>query len=211
MTINTNNAKFKFWRKWTLLNALVIIILYPVGLFISLMISEAFGYSTDAWAPPFVQVIMFIGNGVLIGFGIGITQWLLLRKNFNVSSFWKYSVAIGFVIAELIVGLILLKLDINRGELNFVEGNPLAHSLIMAMSGLLIGLIQIPFLKIHSYGKAYWVLASTLAWGLSVLVTSIDHGNEISLLINFVIGAIIYGSITGATLLWILKPRGIES
>ena len=211
MSVNTKKEKFRFWRNWTLLNALVIILLYPIGGIIILIISEAMGYSMDQWAPPLEQTIMLIVFGALIGFGIGITQWLLLRKVFNVSSFWLYSVAIGFIIIELIAGIILWKLDINRGELSFIEGNPLAHALILAITGLLIGLIQLPLLRRHYSGVVYWVIASTLAWGISVLLTTIGHQYDIAVLITFILGSLLYGAITGATLMWLMQKKEVES
>jgi hypothetical protein len=161
----------------------------------------------DEWGSPFEQTVVQIALGIVIGFSIGITQWRLLRKVFNVSSFWLYSVVIGFTILELIAGIILWKLDINRGELNFIEFNALAHALILAITGLIIGIIQMPILKKQYAGSVYWVIASTLAWGISILITAIDQDSELALLITFIIGAILYGAITGATLMWILKPK----
>jgi len=211
MSVNSKKEKFRFWRNWTLLNALVIILLYPIGGIIVLLISEAMGYSNDQWAPPFEQTIMLIIFGALIGFGIGFVQRLLLRKVFNVSAFWIYSVAIGFILTELIVGIVLWKMDINRGELSFIEFNALAHALILAITGLLIGLIQLPLLRKHYSGNVYWVIASTLAWGISILITAINQKSELALLITFIFGAILYGAITGATLMWILQPKEIKS
>jgi hypothetical protein len=192
------------------MNALVIILVYPVGLIIGLFLSELMGYSMDEWPTQFEQSIMKIGFGILIGFGIGITQWLLIKKVFNISKFWLYSVTIGFIIFELIAGIILWKMDINRGELSFIEGDSMGHTIILASTGLLIGLIQLPILKKHYSGVFYWVFASTLAWGVSVLTTAIGQESEILLLITFILGALLYGAITGATLIWILKPREIK-
>ena len=210
MSVTTKKEKVRFFRNWTLLNAGVIILLYPIGGIIILIISGAMGYSNDQWAPPLEQTIMLIVFGALIGFGIGITQWLLLKRVFNVSSFWLYSVALGFIIFELIAGIILWKLDINRGELSFVEFNALAHTLILTITGLIIGIIQLPLLRKHYSGSVYWLIASALAWGISILITAIDQKSELALLITFIIGALLYGAITGATLLWILQPKEIK-
>ena len=211
MSVNTFKEKIRFWIKWSLANALVIILVYPIGLIIGLFISEAMGYSMEEWGTPFEQTIMKMGFGVLIGIGIGITQWMFLRKVFNVSSFWLYTVAIGFIIVELIAGIILWKMDINRGELSFVEGDSIGHSVILAISGLTIGLIQLPLLKKHYFGSVYWVIGSTLAWGMSVLITAISQESDVGILITFILGAILYGAITGYTLMWILKPKEIEA
>ena len=208
MSVSTNKEKVQFWWKWTLINALVLILSYIISVFVILFIAESiFDNSIDEWGSPFEQTVGQIALGIVIGFSIGITQWRLLRKVFNVSSFWLYSVAIGFTILELIAGIILWKLDINRGELNFIESNVLAHALLLAITGLIIGIIQMPLLKKQYAGRVYWVIASTLAWGTSILITAIDQDSELALLITFIIGAILYGAITGATLMWILKPK----
>ena len=208
MSLSTNIEKVQFWWKWTLINALVLILGYIISVFVVLLINEIiFENTVDEWGSPFEQTVVQIALGIVIGFSIGITQWRLLRKVFNVSSFWLYSVAIGFTILELIAGIILWKLDINRGELNFIEFNALAHALLLAITGLIIGIIQMPFLKKNYAGNVYWVIASTVAWGISILITAIDQDSELALLITFIIGAILYGAITGATLMWILKPK----
>ena len=212
MSVSTKKEKVQLWWKWTLINALVLILSYIISVFVVLLINEIiFENTVDEWGSPFEQTVVQIALGIVIGFSIGITQWRLLRKVFNVSSFWLYSVAIGFIIIELIAGIILWKLDINRGELSFFEGNPLAHALILAITGLLIGLIQLPLLRRHYSGNAYWVIASSLAWGISVLLTAIHHQSDLAILITFILGSLLYGAITGATLMWILQPKEIKS
>ena len=211
MIIISRNEKFRFWRKWTFLNAIVIILSYPIGFIVGLFISEAMGYSVDEWGTPVEQTLMLMGFGILIGFGIGITQRILLKKVFNVSSLWLYSLTVGFIITELIVGIICWKLDVNRGDLSFIEGNPFTHAIILSISGLLIGLIQLPLLRKHFTGIAYWLIASTLAWGISVLITAIGHKYDTAVLITYILGAVLYGAITGATLMWIMKLKEVES
>jgi hypothetical protein len=75
----------------------------------------------------------------------------------------------------------------------------------------MIGIIQFPLLRKHFYGIAYWVLASTIAWGISVLITAIGHKYDLAVLITFILGTVLYGGITGATLMWILQPKEIKS
>jgi len=65
--------------------------------------------------------------------------------------------------------------------------------------------------KKHYSGSFYWVIASTLAWEISILLTAIGQESELVLLITFIIGSLLYGAITRVTLMWILKPKGIKS
>jgi len=71
---------------------------------------------------------------VVAGLFIGITQWHLFRKLFQVSSYWISSIPIVVIVVEVIAGIILWRLDINRGELIFIEGDPYSHALISNVS-----------------------------------------------------------------------------
>jgi len=128
-----NHKKIRFWKNWTLINAIILILSYIIGIIVMFLIAGAFQVRMDEWGSPFEQILEQIGAGAVIGLSLGITQMLLLRKLFNVSSFWVYSLAVGFIITELILGIILWRLDINRGELRFIEGNSLPDALIHAI------------------------------------------------------------------------------
>ena len=105
MSVSTKKEKVQFWRKWTLINALVLILGYIISVLLVVFINEIiFDNTVDEWGSPFEQTVVQIALGIVIGFSIGITQWRLLRKVFNVSTFWLYSVAIGFTILELLAG-----------------------------------------------------------------------------------------------------------
>lgn len=165
--------------------------------------------SMDEWPSPLEQTIWQIGNGILIGSSIGFIQWRLLRKTYSIPSSWIYLVSAGIILTELVAGILLWKMGINRGEFAFWEANPLPHALIATIYGLAIGLIQFPIIRKHFSKGAIWIVASTMAWGISILITAIKVQNDIFLLITFIIGTLLYGLITGATLMWILKPKKI--
>lgn len=208
LTIMSENYKqFRFWRKWTLLNAAFFIIAYILVAIFGILAMEAFSLPIDEWGTSFQQTIWKIGEGIIIGFSIGFIQWRLLRRIFNVSFFWVYSVTIGIIIVELAAGLVLWKLEIDRGECSFWENYPLLHALIAAIYGLTIGFIQFPLLKKHFTRSTCWILISTLAWGLSILITAIKVKDDVVLLVTFVLGVLLYGAITGAALMYVMKKK----
>ena len=168
---------------------------------------EAIHLPKDEWGSPLLQTMWKIGDGILIGSSIGFIQWRLLRKTYSIPSFWIYLVPAGIIFTELIAGIILWKMGINRGEFSFWENNPLPHAQIAAIYGLVIGLFQLLILRKHFTRSSFWILASALAWGVSILITAIKVTDDIFLLITFIIGILLYGLITGASLMWILKPR----
>jgi len=205
--METKINKGKFLRNWTLLNAAFFVIGYILVIFFGILMMDVTNISMSEWPSPLEQTIWQIGNGILIGSSIGFIQWRLLRKTYSIPTSWIYLIPAGIILTELIAGIFLWKMGINRGEFAFWENNPLPHALIATIYGLVIGLIQLPIIRKHFSGGTFWIVASTLAWGTSILITAINVSNDIFLLITFIIGILLYGLITGAAFMWILKPR----
>lgn len=207
MTVITNKEKFHFWTSWTLLSLVIIILGYIVGGIALLLIHGAFGFSQYEWGTPLSQTLGHVAAGAVLGLAVGLFQRSFLKKLFfNVPAFWIYALIIGFVVIEMISGIILSQMGINRGEIKFFEyktpGNPPGESLIYAIVGLLTGLIQWPILSRSFSRSAFWVLASTLGWGICFMITMISVW-------AFFLGALLYGAITGATLIWIMRTKEV--
>lgn len=204
MNINSKTEKVKFWRKWTLLNAVTLIVAYPVGLLIGLAFFTNPGYE---WGSHFEQSRDVIIFHSVAGIMLGTVQWLLLKKISKISWHWILTYPSAIIIFELIAGTICHKMNINRGDLSFLEGDPYSHALVMAFSGLFIGILQFRHFKKSFTKTGYWIIASSVAWATSVLITAIGHQHDTVLLITFILGTILYGAITGVTLMWILQPK----
>jgi len=200
----------KFLRNWILLNAAFIIIGYILMVLFGILMMEITNISMSEWPSPLEQTIWQIGNAILFGSSIGFIQWRLLRKTYSIPSSWIYLVPAGMVLTELVAGILLWEMGINRGEFAFWENNPIPHAVIASIYGLIIGLFQFSIIRRHFFKGAFWILASTLAWGVSIILTAINVTNDIFLLITFVIGILVYGLMTGGVLMWILKPRKSE-
>jgi len=200
MKAEISYEKIQFWFYWTILSFVLIPLTYIFSLIVVLLVHGAFGFTQMEGGTYLSQTVMQIAGGATIGLGTGLYQRSLLRKVFNVNSSWIYTLVIGFASTELVVCLILWQLGINRYELRFIEFNPLPESLIFACAGLLIGLLQWIILKRYFSRSIYWVVASTLSWGTCILITRIS-------IWLFFPGALIYGAITGAAFMWILKRK----
>lgn len=200
MTKEMNYNKLLLWINWTVLSLVVIPFSYIISLIVVLLIHGAFGYNQMEGGTYLSQTVMQIGGGAVIGLGVGLYQRSLLKKVFRVSSFWIYTTVIGFAVTELIACIVLWQLELNRYELRFVESNPLPEVLIFSGIGLMIGLFQWNMIKKHFSRSFSWVLASTLGWGICVLAAVIS-------IWSFFVGALLYGAITGATLIWILQKK----
>jgi hypothetical protein len=200
MTIEIKHEKFQFWWKWTLLSLGLIPVSYMISLIVVLLVHGAFGFNMTEGGTYLSQTVMQIAGGAVIGLGTGIYQKLLLKSVFNITSSWIYTLVIGFALTELIVCIVLWQLELNRYELRFIEFRPFPEAMIFACIGLTIGLLQWSILRRYFVRSIFWVLASTLGWGICVLATQLSVW-------AFFLGALLYGAITGVTLLWILRKK----
>jgi hypothetical protein len=193
----TAKEKFRFWSNWTLVSTGIIPLSYLVSLIALLLVHGAFGFNMMEEGTHLSQTLMQIAGGAVLGLGTGIYQFSMLKKLFPVSKSWVYMLIIGFAITELIICLILMQLHFIRYELRFIEGKPLPEALFFACAGLVVGILQWPILKRSFKRSGYWIVASTLGWGVCVLATAIND-------FAFIAGALLYGAITGATFMWVM-------
>jgi hypothetical protein len=211
----TNREKFLFWKDWTLSCSGIITLSYLLSLIAVLLVHGAFGFNMEEWGTPFSQTLMQMAGGALIGLGTGLYQKSLLIKLFDVKSSWIYTLITGFVVTELITGVILWKLNLNRAELRFIEFNPMPESLIFACIGLLTGILQWPLLKKHFRRSGYWIIACITGWGILILINFLSHislirNSILASILVFALGALLYGAITGATLIWLMELKGLQ-
>jgi hypothetical protein len=204
MTADSKHEKNRFWLNWTLSGFVIIPVSYLISLIAVLLVHGAFGFNMTEGGTYLSQTLMQIAGGAVLGLGTGLYQSSLLKKVFNGSSSWIVTLVIGFAVTELLVCLVLWQLGLNRYELRWIEFNPLPEALIFACAGLLTGLLQWMILRKYYFRSVYWVLASTLGWGTCILMT-VFRGWAI---VAFCIGALLYGAITGATIMWILQRKG---
>jgi hypothetical protein len=209
------NKKFQFWTNWTLLSFGIIPFSYIISLILVLLVHTAFGFSQMEGGTPLSETLMQIAGGAVLGLGTGIYQRSLLRKVFDVSSAWIYTLIIGFAITELTAGIILRQMGLNRVELRVIELRPLPEALIFSCAGLIIGYLQWTILRRYFYRSVYWIIASALGWGICISINILwivpfIRNSILATVMVFAFGALLYGAITGATLMWIIKPKGIE-
>jgi len=200
MTTETKQKRNQFWMNWTFLSFGVIPVSYMISLIVVLLIHAAFGFGQTEDGTYLSQTVMQMAGGAVIGLGAGIYQRLLLKRVFKVTYSWIYTLVAGFAVTELIVCIVLWQLELNRYELRFIELRPLPEALIFACIGLIVGLLQWTILKRYFLRSFVWVLASILGWGICVLTTQLSVW-------AFFIGALLYGAITGAALMWILREK----
>lgn len=195
-----NRLYLKYWGNWVFFSFLIIPLSYIASLIIVLLVHGAFGFGQMEGGTYLSQTVMQVAGGAVLGLGTGIYQRIILRKFFDVPLSWVYYAMTGFALAELIICIILWQMQINRYELRFIESNPLPEALFFASAGLLIGLLQWTILRKSFKPGIWWIPASTIGWGVSVITTIMGA-------LAFFIGALFYGAITGTVIFLVIKSK----
>ncbi|HOI78608.1 MAG TPA: hypothetical protein PLI30_03270 [Petrimonas sp.] len=195
---------YKEYGKWTLHHTWVILVSYSISMVVLLIIHGFFGFSMAEDGTYLSNAVMHIGSGFVLALGTGTLQRELLRKHIQMSFFWVVSLIIGFVVAELVAGIVLWKLEIFRGLINIFNTDVhYPESLIFALAGLIAGIIQFRLLKPYYKKRIFWILSSTIGWSLLILTTYLSP-------FAIPLGAFLYGAITGIVLYRILKSKTIN-
>jgi hypothetical protein len=216
MTVDTRE-KIRLLSKWSIMNALVIPVSYLASLIIVLIVAGFFGIAMTEWGTHFQQTIIQLAGGTTLALGVGIFQQIKLKALTNISVHWITAIIAGFIITEIIAGIITWQLNLNRMQLRFIEFRVLPEALIFSVAGAITGLFQWFILKKYYIRSGYWILASGIGWGATILIManvyiypSLKEIPYLFILIEilaFLLGALIYGAITGAALVWIMKKK----
>lgn len=198
MEFKIKDVKVRFFIKWSLWSTLLIPIGAILAFVININVQGKLGYGGEI-GPPWLQTAAYCNLMLVMGALIGIMQWILLQRLFKIHWLWILTCIAGGVIGEILAGIILWEMGINRADLGWAQGGSvLAEATIFLLSGALIGLIQYPLLKKHYNKAGLWILGCSIGWALIPIVI-------------YFFGGIVLGAITGATLMWILQPKDIKS
>jgi len=131
--------------------------------------------------------------GLVIGASLGITQWLVLRRQIPQAYMWLLASAVGGAVA---------------GILGFAMGGPAGGPLGGAVIGASLGIPQWLVLR-HRVSQAYvWVLASIVGFALGLSAgeaVGFAVGGTVGWPVGGTIHGIVVGAITGAALVWLLR------
>ena len=204
MNNKTYQLKVGFFVVWTLITA--------ISFFFGFGIFFALGYALEDFIPKLTNTVFGLGIGAVVGY----SQWLYLRTKIPVKSFWGLATAIGLGISFIITAM-LYEFGLKWAGLDQApdSGTPQwAYSVIYAVGGFLIGLLQFRLLKSNFTKAGFWPAATLIAWGACsalVFLPIIYGGAAIQKPTHFLLtlftGGILIGVITGIGLLLIAKTR----
>ena len=210
MKDNGSRAGWGFWLGWVLASAVGMFVGSIIVLVILFLIYDLLeGLIGGAVADDFFE-IEWPGNligGIILGIGVGIPQWLVLRRRISGVSWWVLaSAAAGIVVIFLFFSFI----DILE-PLSF--GSFLRYTGIAALGGAVIGILQWFVLRGKVSRAGWWVLASTVGWALGMAVSEVIPwgGTDEDSLVPSVMTGVVLGAVTGAALVWLLRQSAPEA
>lgn len=186
-----------FWLLW--------VVASTVGMFVGLILTfflYSVYYAGLGFESSFAYDMLATGFG--IGIGVGISQWLVLRRRVSHVGWWVLAnTAAGFAI--MLAGFA----GYSEPLKSFSEF--LSFTGVIVLGGAVTGIFQWLILRRKVSKAGWWVLASTLGWGLGVTVArAFPWGID-----NYGIGplavtAAVLGAITGGVLVWLLRQPKLE-
>jgi len=193
--IETKTSKpsidWKFWLLWTFATIFGLIL----GIAISLSVIIAISKITNIHEDTITNYIIL----PIIGFSVGIFQWLMLRKHVSWARMWIWLTTAGWVISFLLAfSLYNWLTSISGTEFTDTWQKAIQFTLI----AIFIGGFQWLLLKRHISRSGWWILANVIGWNAVGLLAG--AGAMVSVLESIPMG-ISVGAVTGLALTWLLQ------
>ena len=159
-----------FWLWWVLATT--------VGWFSGFIVGSVGGYAVMEILPSYGNVALVAWGGVVLGAGVGIFQWLVLRRRVSRAGWWVLASILGLA-GGAVVGTTAVAL---------AGGDPTTWGVVggWVVGGAMAGLMQWFVLRRQVSRAGWWVLASTVGWAVS------SYG-------------VVLGAVTGIAVVWLLR------
>ena len=174
-----------FWLLWVLASTVGSI----TGLFVGIVGSDV-SEVLEAIPPNYGEA----GFWAVVGAGVGIFQWLVLRWRVCRSGWWVLASILGLAVAAVLAM-----------AMGFAGDDPYTPSHIarvLVVGGAMAGIMQWFVLRRQVSRAGWWVLASTAGWAVWGQVAL---GTIFPLGVAIVGGGFVLGGITGLALVWLLR------
>lgn len=136
--------------------------------------------------------------------GVGILQWLVLRRRLSRAGWWVLASIVGLA-GGGVVGPTAVALAV---------GDPTTWGVVgfLVVGWAMAGLMQWFVLRRQVSRAGWWVLASIVGWAVSGAVWGLgaQHGMGLEALVVFLAGGA-GGAVTGLALVWLLRQPAKEA
>ncbi len=156
------------------------------------------------WQEPYDLRSRIFLNEILQGIGVAFAQSIVLRDRITKDSWWLPLTLIGWTICMTLI-FFVPSLSIHNHLANFPSITVLMND--FAIIGVVVGICQWQLLKSFRSG-GLWLLASTIAWSVSVAGLQLGYMAKSAVLATALQGAI-YGAITGLAIIKVLRSPKI--
>ena len=209
MTAKLNQIGWNFWLRWVFLSTLGCLVGLFMGFVFGSIISEnIIGIGVLG------HILGYFMLGVGLGSVVGLMQWFILRELVSAAGWWVLASTAGFAVAMGGgYGAAVVAFGYSEGldELGGGFAALLGWTVVVALGGAVTGLLQWLVLREQFSRAGWWVLASSVGWGLSMAVAQailLDNkwadslGGGLALMVG---GGALLGAITGGALVWLLR------
>jgi hypothetical protein len=138
--------------------------------------------------------------GVAVGLGLGVGQWLFIRRLFDGAGWWIVATLIGFGVAGFALGV---------GTTDELARRGLTSEVVGFVLGAAAGVAQWVVLRRVSRRAVWWLPASTAAFGLGWFVMwrfdyDLYSDEIVPFVVNLALLVVPFVLISGLTMRWIL-------
>jgi len=201
MKVKESQVGWGFWLGWVLASTMGVVVgsimVLVIGLLIYGLLEELIGSAgTDIL---FESGGPWLVMGIMLGIGVGILQWLVLRRRVSGVGWWVLASAAG--------GYGILQAGFQGLSESLSFGALLSFTGVVALGGAVTGTLQWLVLRGQVSRAGWWVLASTVGWGLvGAVLGAFPWGvGDTDALVALVVTGAVLGAVTGGALVWLLR------
>jgi hypothetical protein len=198
---------WRFGLRWVLLTAAGWVIGLPLGFVFVAVAGWIIGVHEGS-----DSIILKLGLDnaaafIFIVAVVSLMQWLALRRIVRRAGFWVLSSIIGFTISSSIHGVVCYVWGYPDNLDHFL--GTVVWAMAFVVGGTLAGVLQQRILRRQVCHSAWWVPASAVGWGLSVIGLGIPsfflpYGRPF-IVLPLVLAPVLLGIVTGGALIWLLR------
>jgi hypothetical protein len=167
-----------------------------LGYFLGFILADVFGDIISGVLGNILGMIMW---GAGLGFMVGVLQWLFLPVRVSRAGRWVLANTVGLAVASGI-GSFFEELT-SLGSIDEFLG----LTVVVALGGAVTGILQWLVLRGQFSRAGWWVLASTVGWGLSMAVVGAFSAVGVGSFEGSPVGGVVLGVVTGTALVWLLR------
>jgi hypothetical protein len=205
MNVKKSKVGWIFWLQWVLATSVG----WFFGVFLGFF-SGSFIWEEVIGISALGGIFAYFMFGAALGSVVSLMQWLVLRRRVSGAGWWILASTAGFaVVGASGYGAAVVTFGFSEGldELGSFAAL-LGWSVVVAFGGAVTGILQRIILRTQVPRSGWWVLASTVGWGLSVTVGGagiVVEAIEFLKLLSLVGGGVVLGAVTGGALVWLLR------